>query len=376
MAAKINPATEDIYGAMPSEWRIVQLRELISGGTADLQTGPFGTMLHASAYKPTGTPVVAVQHIGENKLRHNALPCVDAETANRLNRYKLMENDILFGRKGAVERRALISKEEEGWLQGSDCIRLRFSRGAADAKFISYVFGSLAYRGWIARHAHGATMPSLNQEILGLIPLPLPPLAEQRDIARILGALDDKIEMNRRMNETLEAMAQALFKSWFVDFDPVRAKAEGRDTGLSKKIADLFPDGFEDSELGPIPKGWHVVPFVETVEILGGGTPKTTVPEYWDGDIPWYAVGDAPREKDIFVIDTAKKLTGAGVENSSTRILPAGTTIISARGTVGKLALSGVPMAMNQTCYGFKGKIPHSDFFTFFSTKSLVSTLL
>ena len=88
--------------------------------------------------------------------------------------------------------------------------------------------------------------------------MPLPPLAEQRAIAHILGTLDDKIELNRRMNETLEAMARALFKSWFVDFDPVRAKAEGRDPGLPKPLADLFPDSFEDSELGEIPKGWEV----------------------------------------------------------------------------------------------------------------------
>ena len=84
---------------------------------------------------------------------------------------------------------------------------------------------------------------------------------EQRAIAHILGTLDDKIELNRRMNETLEAMARALFKSWFVDFDPVRAKAEGRDPGLPKPIADLFPDRFEDSELGEIPEGWEVKTF-------------------------------------------------------------------------------------------------------------------
>ena len=83
-------------------------------------------------------------------------------------------------------------------------------------------------------------------------------LDEQRAIAHILGTLDDKIELNRRMNETLEAMARALFKSWFVDFDPVRAKAEGRDTGLPREIADLFPDGFEESELGEVPRGWQV----------------------------------------------------------------------------------------------------------------------
>jgi type I restriction enzyme, S subunit len=212
----VNNGVERIYGDVPFAWRMTRLGELVAEGKAELQTGPFGTMLHASAYSRTGTPVIAVQHIGENKLNHEDLPRVDDQTAVRLERYRVRENDIIFGRKGAVERRALIRKPEENWLQGSDCIRLRFGN-SVDAKFISYVFGSWAYREWIVRHAHGATMPSLNQEILRLIPLPLPSIPEQRAIASILGVLDDKIELNRRMNETLEALAQSLFKSWFVD---------------------------------------------------------------------------------------------------------------------------------------------------------------
>lgn len=102
----------------------------------------------------------------------------------------------------------------------------------------------------------------------------MPPLHEQLAIARILSALDDKIELNRRMNETLEAMARALFKSWFVDFDPVRAKAEGRDLGLPKHVADLFPARLVPSELGEIPEGWQVELFADTVEIIGGGTQR------------------------------------------------------------------------------------------------------
>ena len=102
------------------------------------------------------------------------------------------------------------------------------------------------------------------------LPLPFPPLTEQRAIAHILGTLDDKIELNRRMNETLEAIARAIFKSWFVDFDPVRAKAEGRDTGLPPHIADLFPDSFEDSELGEIPAGWRATSLRNLVEIVKG----------------------------------------------------------------------------------------------------------
>jgi len=177
------------------------------------------------------------------------------------------------------------------------------------------------------------------------------------------------------MNETLEAMARALFKSWFVDFEPVRAKAEGRDTGLPEHIAKLFPDRFVDSELGEIPEGWEVVPFSETVEIVGGGTPKTAVAEYWDGDIPWFSVVDAPTGSDVWVIDTGKKISREGLENSATRILPIGTTIISARGTVGRIALVGTPMAMNQSCYGLRGISSRKSFFNYFAIQELISIL-
>ena len=109
-------------------------------------------------------------------------------------------------------------------------------------------------------------MASLNQGTIERVPIVLPPIGEQRAIAHILGTLDDKIELNRRMNETLEAIARALFKSWFVDFDPVRAKSEGRDPGLPPHLADLFPDSFEDSELSEIPKGWRVGRFGDVAE--------------------------------------------------------------------------------------------------------------
>ncbi|HRB16173.1 MAG TPA: restriction endonuclease subunit S [Nitrospira sp.] len=203
----------------------------------------------------------------------------------------------------------------------------------------------------------------------------LPPIAQQRSIALILGTLDDKIELNRRMNETLEAMARALFSSWFVDFNPVRANAEGRDTGLPKHLDDFFSDSFEDSELGEIPRGWEIKAFADTIEIVGGGTPKTSVAEYWDGDIPWFSVVDSPTDSDVWVVDTEKKVTHAGVENSSTRVLPEGTTIISARGTVGRIALVSVPMAMNQSCYGLRGRAEAHGFFTYFSTRELVARL-
>jgi type I restriction enzyme S subunit len=263
---------------------MASVAKLVEDGDADVQTGPFGTMLHASAYQTEGTPVVAVKNIGDNRLIYDDIPRVDDVTRRSLSRYQLRQGDILFGRKGAVERRAYIRADENGWLQGSDCIRLRLRGADVDSRFLSLVLGSEAYRSWITQQAQGATMPSLNQEIIKRIPLPLPPPSEQRAIAHILGTLDDKIELNRRMNETLEAMARALFKSWFVDFDPVRAKAEGRDPGLPKPLVDLFPDSFDDSKLGDIPNGWkveslgHHFEAVRGVSYKGSGLADSGVP--------------------------------------------------------------------------------------------------
>jgi type I restriction enzyme S subunit len=160
-----------------------------------------------------------------------------------------------------------------------------------------------------------------------------------------------------------------------VDFDPVHAKMQGRaPESMDEATAALFPDNFEESELGGVPKGWSMIPFRDSINVIGGGTPKTSMPEYWGGDIPWFSVVDAPSVSDVFVVDTEKHITEAGLNGSSTKLLPAGTTIISARGTVGRLALTGRPMAMNQSCYGLRGKAG-DQYFTYFSTTRLVEQL-
>ena len=140
-----------------------------------------------------------------------------------------------------------------------------------DSDFLRYYLDAPQTRALLkAGFRSGSAIPRVVLKDFRRAPVTVPPLDEQRAIAHILGTLDDKIELNRRMNETLEAMARALFKSWFIDFDPVRAKAEGRDPGLPKHIAELFPDSFEDSELGEIPKGWRSLPLYETAKFING----------------------------------------------------------------------------------------------------------
>ena len=200
----------------------------------------------------------------------------------------------------------------------------------------------------------------------------IPEISEQKRIAELLGSLDDKIELNRRMAETLEGMARAIFKSWFVDFDPIRAKAEGRPTGLPDDLAALFPDGFGEDGL---PVGWHERPLTEFLSIIGGGTPKTSVPEYWNGAIPWFSVTDTPPAGSVFVIKTEKNITEKGMHESSARLVPKGTTIISARGTVGNLAVAGQDMTFNQSCYALRGNGAVGDGFTYLAAQHMVGQL-
>lgn len=195
----------------------------------------------------------------------------------------------------------------------------------------------------------GSAIPSTRREDVYSLPVRLPPLTEQRAIARVLGKLDDRIELNRRMNETLDAMARALFQSWFVDFDPVQAKMEGRDTGLPREISDTFPDRFVDSDSGRVPDGWKVSEIGQEVLALGGTTPSTKRSDYWDGGKHFWATPkDLSRLSSPVLLGTDRTITDAGLARISSGLLPVGTVLLSSRAPVGYLAVAEVPTAVNQ----------------------------
>ena len=223
------------------------LGEVCRRGGGSIQTGPFGSQLHASDYVADGIPFVMPTNIGENRIIEDGIAPITKEDADRLEKHKLRPGDIVYSRRGDVEKRALIREHEDGWLCGSGCMKVRFGSGVVDPLFAAMYLGHPAVRNWIARHAVGATMPNLNTSVVSSVPFALPPVTEQKKIAEVLGALDDKIELNRRMNATLEATARALFKAWFVDFEPVHANLENRPSAsASPEIAKLFPSDFEN----------------------------------------------------------------------------------------------------------------------------------
>lgn len=272
------------YGPIPSSFNCSKLEDLCVSESG-VQTGPFGSQLHQEDYVPFGTPIITVEHLGENRILHRELPMVSDVDLKRLDRYVLQEGDIVFSRVGSVDRRALTRKEETGWLFSGRCLRVRPNKNLIDPEYLSWFFGLPTFKEYIRQIAVGATMPSLNTRLLSEVPIYYPALPEQHAIAHILGSLDGKIELNRLMNETLEAIARAIFKSWFVDFDPVKAKAEDREpAGMDAETAALFPDSFEETELGMVPNGWMVKTIGDILELAYG---KALIEENRiAGDIP------------------------------------------------------------------------------------------
>jgi type I restriction enzyme S subunit len=333
-----------INGDIPDHWEFTTLGEICRRGGGNIQTGPFGSQLHASDYMPVGVPSVMPTNIGENRIVEDGIVRVTEDDANRLAQHRLKVGDIVYSRRGDVEKRALIREGEAGWLCGTGCLKVRLGSGVVDPLFASLFLGHPAIREWIVRHAVGATMPNLNTSIMAAVPFALPPLAEQKAIAQILGTLDDKIELNRRMNATLEAMARALFQSWFVDFDPVRAKLDGRHpAGMDAATAALFPETFDESTLGPIPRGWRASTLGE--ECLRGGGNIQTGPfgtqlhasDYVDEGIPSIMPSDL-RDNRIETSQIARIRETDAERLSMYRVQP-GDVVYSRRGDVERRSL-------------------------------------
>ena len=180
-------AGEELVGHIPDGWTYTTLGKACTDGGGDIQTGPFGSQLHAADYVPVGIPSIMPQNIGDNRISETGIARITLDDATRLSRYLVRQGDIVYSRRGDVEKRALIRANEDGWLCGTGCLRVRLGNNGANPSYASYYLGHPSVREWIVRHAHGATMPNLNTSILSSCPFVIPPPAEQRAIAYILG---------------------------------------------------------------------------------------------------------------------------------------------------------------------------------------------
>ena len=362
---------------MANEWPTTKIGDVclrVTKGTTPTTGG--------GAFTDRGIAFIKVEAITESGgFLPEKFAFIDTETDEKLARSRLQEKDILFTIAGTIGRVAQVTNDILPANTNQAVAIVRPNPDLIFPRFLYYVLRDSKRIQLAQSRVVQSVQANFSLGELSAVELPLPPQEEQRAIAHILGTLDDRIELNRRANETLEAMARALFKAWFVDFEPVRAKMEGRWErgqslpGLPAHLYDLFPERLAESELGEIPEGWEMQPLSKLLTIIGGGTPKTSIEDYWGGEIPWFSVVDTPPASNVFVVATEKNITAQGLAGSSARLIPKGTTIISARGTVGNLAIAGCDMTFNQSCYGLRGTGGGGDYFVYLTSQQMVDQL-
>lgn len=256
-------------------WEKVKLGDI----SANIQTGPFGSQLHQYDYSETGTPVVMPKDLIDGKISEQSIARVSQDHVQRLNRHIIQTGDILYSRRGDVGRCAFATEHEKGWLCGTGCLRVTTDVTIADSKFVFYQLQQPEVVGWVEKHAVGATMLNLNTTILSNIPLLLPPIETQRQIADILSAYDNLIENNRKQIKLLEEAAQRLYKEWFVDL--------------------RFPGHEHTKIVDGVPEGWRSGILDDIVSETGKATQKENRQNY-----DYYLPIDCLPKKSIGYVDT------------------------------------------------------------------------
>ena len=324
---------------MASDWQVSKLGDVIA-------VNPSRPLAKGSESVYISMQQVETANRSVNEINHRAFKGSGARFQNADTLLARITPCLENGKTAYVD----FLDETEVGHGSTEFIVLTGIKGISDDLFVYYLARYTEFRNYAIVHMEGSSgrqrvpAPTLKKYTFAC-----PPYDEQRAISRILGSLDDKIELNRRMNATLEATAQATFRSWFVDFDPVRAKAEGSDPGLPDDIAALFPDSFENSELGEIPTGWKFEPIGQAVKCVGGSTPSTENPAFWDGGKnPFVTPKDMSSLTSPVILDTSRHITDAGVDKISSGRLPIGTVILSSRAPIGYLAITEVPVSVNQ----------------------------
>lgn len=305
-----------------ADWRMVAIEEV----SEKVAMGPFGSSIKVETFVPEGIPIVNGQHLHGTRVDDSpGYNFISEDHAARLGKANVQRGDIVFTHRGTIGQVAYIpvNSEFERYVISQSQFFVRCDKSIAIPEFVTAYFKSPEGQHKLLANASQVGVPSIAQPVTYLrkVEIPLPPLCEQRAIAHILGTLDDKIDLNRRMNQTLEAMVRAIFKDWFVEFGPVRAKMEGRDTGLPQHIADLFPDRFIDSEIGEIPKGW----LSGTIRDVAMVNPESWSPKRPPKEVTYV---DLSNTKWGYIEGTCRTPWG-GAPTRARRVLRRGDTIIA-----------------------------------------------
>ncbi|QKT05004.1 restriction endonuclease subunit S [Ectothiorhodospiraceae bacterium 2226] len=318
------------------DWREVTITEIAAPVRNALVGGPFGSNLVSADYVAEGVPVIRGQNMGGRWVSGDFAYVSDGK-ADSLNGNLARPGDIVFTQRGTLGQVSLVPEAQfDRYLVSQSQMKLTVNRGIADPIFCYYQFCSEDQQDYIRKNAIQTGVPHTNLGILRGTPFLLPPLPEQRAIAHILGTLDDKIELNRRRNQTLEAMARALFKDWFVDFGPVRAKMEGRAPYLTAEIWELFPDRLD---VEGKPEGWETKRVSDYLSLAYGKS--LPAGKRHQGGVPVYGSGGI-----------------TGFHNESLVNGPA--VIVGRKGTVGSLYWEDRPCFPIDTVFYVQPKAPLS----------------
>ena len=287
---------------------------------------------------------------GDKKYVYNTEKSITEEGLNNSSTKLLHKDNIIISARGTVGELAMIPYD---MAFNQSCFGL-IPKGNNDPHFVYYLLKDKVRS--LKSQTQGSVFDTITKATFDRIECADYSEKDQRRIVSILSSLDRKIELNNKINADLEEMAQAIFKNWFVDFEP-------------------FKDGkFVDSELGMIPEGWKVGRLTDVIKLMPGGTPKTSEPLYWDnGTIPFFSPKDV---NGVYCFATEKHITEAGLNKCSSNLYPKDTIFITCRGTVGKVCLVACDMAMNQSNYAIKAIDGYSQYYVFFLVKSVVERLI
>lgn len=354
----------EVCALAPPDWRVRTVEDvcdrITSGGTPSRK--------QPSYYINGKWPWVKTQELQDKWIDYTEEYITD-QAILESSAKMLPENTVLLAMYGATVGQLGLLRKPMTCNQA--CCAMIVNEKQADYRYLFYQL--LNARSQLKSLATGAAQQNLSGLLIKSLRFPFPTLPEQRAIAQILGTLDDKIESNLHMNDTLEQMTKSIFNSWFVKFDPVILKSEGKQPlGLSPEVAALFPDVLDDNEN---PLGWKTGTIQDCCRIIqNGGTPSRNEPLYWeDGDIPWLTSAEV-RQK--IVIQTEQHITKTGLLNSSAKMVPAGTTVVALYGaTAGQVSFTAIPLTTNQAVCSL---ITDSDYrlFTYFFMRSQCESLL
>ncbi len=363
---------------MASEWETVTVEEIAAPVPNALAMGPFGSNIKTDFFVSEGVPVIRGNNLNSDRFLDGDFVYLTWKKADELKNSNAFPGDLVFTHRGTLGQVGLIPQTArfKRYVVSQSQMKLTCDTTKMNPIFLFYYFRSPEGQHQILSYASTTGVPAIARPLTSLkaMEIPKPPLPEQKAIAHILSALDDKIELNRMMNQTLETMAQAIFKSWFVDFDPVKAKAQGRmPQGMDSETAALFPDSFQDSELGKIPKGWGVEKVASLGKVICGKTPPTENPENYGDFMPFVRIPDMNGK--VFVTETVKSLSMVGAQSQSNNTLPAYSICVSCIATPGLVAITSEPSQTNQQINSVVPAQKDSSFYCYYTLRKLTEII-